>query len=113
MFNFLTEVIPEDVANQANDIGTKATTFINEYIDKGVAFLKSMPWYVEAIILLAAALLILIGFFRLFKKLWKFVLIVALIAVAGAAVYFFVVLKGDINSLKSMFQCINLLSYLL
>ncbi len=103
MFNFL--------ANIFDQISEKITEFINKYVDLAVDGLKSLPWWLQLIILLALVIVVVLGVIRLIVKSWKLLLVLAILLAIGVAVYF-IFIKNRQSTIGAVdaFNLLNTLS---
>ena len=96
MFNFLAD-------NIAELISEKATEFINKYVDFAVDAFKSIPWWLQAIILLFVIILLVLGIIRFIAKSWKLLLVLVVLAAIAFAVYFIFIRGKNTQAVETVF----------
>ena len=73
----------------------KVAEFVTGFIDKGITIFQGLTWWLQAVIVLGAAILMLIGLIRLIVKSWKIVVVVGVIAAIVFVVLKFMNKGGD------------------
>jgi hypothetical protein len=73
--------------------------FVGPYITDGIGLLTGLDVWLQAVIILAAAIFILIGFFVFLKKSFKVIVVLAILGGIGYLLYTQGVFDGIINSL--------------
>jgi len=95
-----------------DDIANKVTSLIKDYANKGISFLTSQPWWLQVVIVLVVGILLLMGLISFIKKIWKFVLVVAIIGGIGYGIYYLYSTE-TFSSLLSPQASVGLIPYLL
>ncbi|HAQ56837.1 MAG TPA: hypothetical protein DCR44_05515 [Acholeplasmatales bacterium] len=74
-------------------------TFVGPYITQGIDLLTGLAVWLQAAVLVGAAILILIGLFTFIKKTYKMILVLAIIGAIGYFLYTSGTLDGILGGL--------------
>ena len=74
-------------------------TFVGPYITQGIDLLTGLAVWLQAAVLVGAAILILIGLFTFIKKTYKMILVLAVIGAIGYFLYTSGTLDGILGGL--------------
>ncbi len=83
--------LAEEGGEAAAGIAEIVSGFISEYLIIGVTWLLELPWFLQALIVAFLALVIVCGLIFLVTKLWKVLIVIAVLGVVAFLVYNFLI----------------------
>ncbi len=69
--------------------------FVTGIVEKAYNFLSSLEWWIQAIIIVIAALFIVMGVIYFIVKSWKFLMVLVVLGGIGFLVYYFFIKKDS------------------